>query len=539
MTQPEVTSALPTILPLIPPASVPLDGIVEEATHDFNAGHFSVEEELVRRFVSSLLTKRFVILTGLAGSGKTKLAQAFSEWLEFDIPTPKDPFTPGTMVRGDQKTYLVKSSDSISVECWNDPDPSKAIKVVLPKQLIEEWVNCILQNGFTRQTPAREIRELVGSTTRFSGQINSFETNLKAFAFAFLENTQTEIMGPCSTIVPVGADWAGNENILGYADAIDKTNYVTTQALELILHAEKYPNLPHFLILDEMNLSHVERYFADFLSAIESGKPIILHNDKDVQGKPVSRMDVPSSITFPQNLFVIGTVNIDETTYMFSPKVLDRANVIEFRIEENQLEKYLNNPLGLNLPTGDGRKYAVAFVTAAKIDSPLTGQDQIKFKGEMLLLFSILETYGAEFGFRTSREIARFISYHKTLTTSNWDFNSAFDAQIVQKILPKLHGSRKKLELILYALGAICYSSHDWKPDPSTGIINLTNRAKLLEDAEKSANFDPQSINPLSKKIDGTPEYPQDSAQFPLSYNKITRMLLLLERNGFTSFAEA
>ena len=67
-----------------------------------------------------------------------------------------------------------------------------------------------------------------------------------------------------------------------------------------------------------MNLSYVERYFADFLSALESDEA----------------MDKPGTnekIVLPDNLFVIGTVNVDETTYMFSPKVLDRANVIEFK----------------------------------------------------------------------------------------------------------------------------------------------------------------------------------------------------------------
>ena len=71
------------------------------------------------------------------------------------------------------------------------------------------------------------------------------------------------------------------------------------------------------LILDEMNLSHVERYFSDFLSAIESGEEIPLYGEE-------------KTLTLPDNLFTIGTVNVDETTYMFSPKVLDRANTIEF-----------------------------------------------------------------------------------------------------------------------------------------------------------------------------------------------------------------
>ena len=78
-------------------------------------------------------------------------------------------------------------------------------------------------------------------------------------------------------LIPVGADWTGNDNIVGYPDGLDPTVYVGKPALELIWHAAENPDLPHFLILDEMNLSHVERYFADLLSATESHEHIPLY----------------------------------------------------------------------------------------------------------------------------------------------------------------------------------------------------------------------------------------------------------------------
>jgi len=69
-----------------------------------------------------------------------------------------------------------------------------------------------------------------------------------------------------------------------------------------------------------MNLSHVERYFADLLSAIESGEDIPLYTGEE---RKAGEQIVPRKMSLPTNLFVIGTVNVDETTYMFSPKVLD------------------------------------------------------------------------------------------------------------------------------------------------------------------------------------------------------------------------
>ena len=81
-------------------------------------------------------------------------------------------------------------------------------------------------------------------------------------------------------IIPVGADWTNREPLLGYPNALEANKYVTPEngALDLINRARLDITKPYFLILDEMNLSHVERYFADFLSTMESGGTIPLHN---------------------------------------------------------------------------------------------------------------------------------------------------------------------------------------------------------------------------------------------------------------------
>ena len=101
--------------------------------------------------------------------------------------------------------------------------------------------------------------------------------------------------------VAVGADWTSNEHVLGYQDALDSTKYrrPVSGALDVILAAKNDPTRPYFLILDEMNLSHVERYFSDMLSAIESQEPLALHaTDEDVDR-------VPPEVFLPPNLFVI------------------------------------------------------------------------------------------------------------------------------------------------------------------------------------------------------------------------------------------
>ena len=108
----------------------------------------------------------------------------------------------------------------------------------------------------------------------------TFESPLRAAAFALLSNTAVQSRPRCVELVAVGADWTSNEHVLGYPDGIDPGRYVRTKALDLIFNAAASPDIPHFLILDEMNLSHVERYFADLLSAIESGEALHLHGDE-------------------------------------------------------------------------------------------------------------------------------------------------------------------------------------------------------------------------------------------------------------------
>src|SRR5262249_12255448 len=112
--------------------------------------------------------------------------------------------------------------------------------------------------------------------------------------------------------------------------------YEWTEFLRFIIRAqESYQasdGLAWFVILDEMNLAHVEYYFADLLSVIESGR------DADGWTREPLRLNYPDTLDdevppqelkLPPNLYVIGTVNMDETTHAFSPKVLDRAFTIE------------------------------------------------------------------------------------------------------------------------------------------------------------------------------------------------------------------
>jgi 5-methylcytosine-specific restriction protein B len=326
----------------------------------------------------------------------------------------------------------------------------------------------------------------------------------------------------CYKVVPVGADWTGNENVLGYPNGLDKDTYVSKPTLDLLIHARENPEIPHFLILDEMNLSHVERYFADILSLIESDEEIQLYDgaERKANGKVI-----PKSIELPKNLFIIGTVNVDETTYMFSPKVLDRANVIEFRMDSDELESFLSNPAKPDLSKLDGKgaSFGRAFVDAAKISVNVPLDVKPAYEAEMLLFFKALQAHSAEFGYRTAHEAARFVYFYKLLGNhpdgdATW-FPKAFDYVVLQKLLPKLHGSRAKLGPLLKVLWFLCVNDADHRgADP----------LKAAEAAARSTD----------KKAEPSTEVPAD-APYPLSAEKIGRMWRLLRDNGFASFAEA
>ena len=353
----------------------------------------SYSNKLIIRFTASLLTKPFVILTGLSGSGKTKLAQAFAKW-----------------ICQDESQYC---------------------------------------------------------------------------------------------IIPVGADWTNREPLLGYPNALKPEEYVKPDSgvLDLIIQANNQPELPHFLILDEMNLSHVERYFADFLSVMESKEEIPLYAEETVQN------GVPAILKVPSNLFIIGTVNIDETTNMFSPKVLDRANTIEFRVMQDEIKEFLVNIRDINMDalTGKGSGMAKSFLEMSA-SKEFASADSEAVNAALVLFFSELKKTGAEFGYRSATEIVRLI-HRLNILDNSLTTNQKIDIAIIQKLLPKLHGSRRKLCPVLETLGSFCI----------TGDVNI------IKDVFDKSDFD----------------YNGDNVLYPLSIEKIARMYRGAIDNGFASFAEA
>lgn len=306
----------------------------------------SFRTDFSRRYITSLLAKPFVILTGNSGTGKTRIAKLLAEYFE-----------------------------------------------VQPKTEEKNWV-----------------------------------------------------------LVPVGADWTDNTNILGFYNPLadeNKGKYVKTSIIKLIESANKNKNIPYFLILDEMNLSHVERYFSDFLSHMETPEiPFVLDGYE-------------GELKFTSNIFVIGTVNIDETTYMFSPKVLDRANVIEFKPEKTAVMNLFLNPVNSSKMHAANDGSAEMFLKLSK--EIRSGKCKIDTKmkdvqGLFDKIYQVTEKYEYEFAYRTVKEIRQYISaaYELEGETDEFNLTDSMDEQLLQKILPKIHGNKKEIGELLEELEKIC-----------------------------------------------------------------------------------
>lgn len=180
-------------------------------------------------------------------------------------------------------------------------------------------------------------------------------------------------------MIEVKPNWHDSTELLGYWSNLNK-RYMFTKFVKFLVKAKMYPNIPFFICLDEMNLAPVEQYLAEFLSVLETRKSVkeedgsiviksgvlidkeyfrsigkvgkndkeqgfvTCKNDRDIYMKLFDIVDeeeikaVPQNeetslldtgLTLPENIFVIGTVNMDDTTHQFSRKVIDRAMTIE------------------------------------------------------------------------------------------------------------------------------------------------------------------------------------------------------------------
>lgn len=249
-------------------------------------------------------------------------------------------------------------------------------------------------------------------------------------------------------IIPVQPGWHDYSSLLGYVNPLDSDSYVRTGVLDFLLQASSNPSKPYTLVLDEMNLSHPEQYLAPLLSAMETGETIVFHGQADdIDG-------VPPGIPYPNNLVIIGTVNMDETTHGLSDKVLDRASVIEF--------------WDIDVEAFPGWS-----------SSSLTSEQTLHVKNLMVALMDILRPARLHFGWRTLHDVLGYL--HQTQKGEVIEFSRALDHAIYSKILPKLRGEDSpRFQRVLASLKAALAGSQM--------VSSLRKATEMLEELNHSGS---------------------------------------------------
>jgi energy-coupling factor transporter ATP-binding protein EcfA2 len=354
-----------------------------------------------------------------------------------------------------------------------------------------------------------------------------------------------KVNGATFELVTVGPDWTSPKRLLGYRTPFGKlrelqdgteTNesYEITNAVRLLLRAS-HPDVtevPHFLIFDEMNLSHVERYFAPFLSLMEAAnvldekagvtlideQDIVLiadllkaENSESAEARAAEALVVDGrSFTIPSNVFFVGTVNVDETTYMFSPKVLDRAHVIE--LESQKPSTYLLGEAAqageeisvqqalelLQASIEDREEQRNEFANPAQIldrirDLDFTDAEITTIKRATARTldgcYQLLLPVGFPFGYRIPKEVFAYLrawiaagvlrGAAKAALLQQWP--EALDRAVLQKVLPKIHGNKRTLGDSLRATAAFLGGGHTASADPARYTLGINTTVAIAE----------------------------------------------------------
>ena len=274
-------------------------------------------------------------------------------------------------------------------------------------------------------------------------------------------------------LIQVKPNWHNSMDVVGFYSNISK-KYEFTPFVEFIVKAWQHEDTPYFLCLDEMNLAPVEEYFAEFLSAIESrstdengnyvtdpiikpfkdfgkndhgediGKNMLKHlfGEADpIDKNPLAIQFYEKGLTLPPNLMVMGTVNMDETTFTFSRKVLDRAMSVE--MNEVDYDKFLSGETEqFPLLTDFNELLVDRPQKASEVKDDIDGEKVMAYLKDVNAL---LEDTPFKLGYRASNEAMLYVAANKVLAGEQFSMTSALDDFTLMKILSRIEGDDQRL----------------------------------------------------------------------------------------------
>ncbi|MEB5952684.1 AAA family ATPase [Enterococcus innesii] len=470
--------------------TVKFDCSLSDISNYFKEKGFFYSEEQIYNFYISLKTKPFVILSGISGSGKSKIADLFAEYMgilhgnkdNYELVPVKPNWTDSRGVFGYHNllndTYQITSTVKLFLRALANPE--KPYFLVLDEMnlaKVEYYFSDFLSLLESRRESIIEVRD-----TNFENiheRLNNRKITLsEAIILSALqidrddfnpvrEYRNTEIAKwwnlKYSQSQNAEAQFRSELNQGRPRDATNPDNGYRLDGTRLAgkaFWAETSGNSYKLKSLSEMD-ADTRKKVEDLRDAFITSKRIIkqekiyLHGNKiplkanehqgDYQDYLYNKGEyfIPSEIEIPINVFVIGTVNVDETTYMFSPKVLDRGNVIEFN-DVDLFHAYgfgVEKEIATRLPSEANKKFSLNISIP---NSETTKYFIKKYSESFSIINEIFETLKKEnkqFGYRVFNEISLFILNYVGEDATKENLIDAIDIQILQKVLPKINGT--------------------------------------------------------------------------------------------------
>ena len=387
--------------------------------------------------------------------------------------------------------------------------------------LEDEWKNFNkLLGGETEMTIKEKVVAIKAyiATRGFNYEgdlIENFYLSLKSKPFVILAGTSgtgktrlvklfAEAIGAKMQLVPVRPDWSDSSDLFGHTDL--SGNFHPGAIIDFVKQAEWDKSTPHFLCLDEMNLARVEYYLSDFLSIIETRDRKdtgAIETDALVDAtyfQSQSAREKYGRVYIPENLYIIGTVNMDETTFPFSKKVLDRANTIEFSFVNLTARARSTGQASVQKLDNRFLKTEYLYLNDCDDDDLV---DAVCF--DLEALNQILVKANLHVGYRVRDEICFYMMNNRKCDLL--DFEAAFDHEIMQKILPRVQGSSEAIKEVLSELFIKCAGDYTRYTAAGSALY------KQMTDYLKN-----------------------EPCKYPNSANKIAFMMRRYEEDGFTSY---
>jgi len=336
------------------------------------------------------------------GDHTYRLTEAGAEWAE-QIRNRPSSIVPEPVAEpdtADRTPSVVSEGEFVAPSFADIVSYFRALAYVFPEDLLAKLHSALHAH------PSKHFVLLSG----LSGTGKTKIAELYASAFHRIQPNQRN---PFYCLVQVQPEWTDQTGLLGYVNPLHETaTYMGTPFLTFLQRATAQPDVPHFVCFDEMNLARVEYYFASFLSSMETAGRIHIHSHEAVIDT------VEPTIAWPRNLYIIGTVNIDETTHAFSDKVLDRAYTLEFW--DVDLHAFQERFAVANTA------YPVALLNEAM---------------EMLRdISALLSPVHQHFGYRTAEDVLGFARACESATGDALSRSDMLDQAVMMKVLPKLRG---------------------------------------------------------------------------------------------------